>query len=149
MSLILHGFEHLQLLMSVYCDNSMMLRRASNMIKKHCLRHMKMCYYWTAVETIYCMLMPRTKTCGNYYTKHHSPTNHHWVHPYCRHTMDSSTILRWALMLCTLQGCVGNILAGYMCSSVLSDVPHRNCTGTYSGQIMFPNTTVINWIHTD
>ena len=58
-----------------------------------------------------------------YHTKHHMVTNHHHVRSHYVYTPWSPSYLTLVIMLSALWGCIGNTMAGYMCGTVLLNVP--------------------------
>ena len=68
--------------------------------------------------------------------------HHHQIQTYYVHTQSSCSCLTWANIPNALQGCVENILAGYVCSPLPFII-----TGYWSGQWPdnAPVPVIVNW----
>ena len=126
--------EHPQPPTPIHCDNTTAAGIENGTVKKQRSQSMEMRYFYVCDQVkqgvVDVLWYPVQENLGYYTSKHHDTPHQKSVRPYFLHKSNSQRILPQASKTSSLQGCVGNILGGYvqgcpMPGITLSRVRHR------------------------
>jgi hypothetical protein len=121
--LILEELGHHQPPTPMHCDNKTATGIANDTVKKQRSRSMEMRFFFITDQVNRGLFdvqwHPGQENLADYYTKHFDAKHHQEVRPWYLHMHNSPRILPRAAAPSTLQGCVGTLPNGYICSSPL------------------------------